>query len=43
MLEGDKEGVIYILFTDYLKYFAETLINHLEARNYLDEPLKFLT
>ena len=44
MTAGDKEGVIYMLFSDYLKYFGETFINHLEAtRNYLDQPLKFLS
>lgn len=33
-----------MLYSDYLKYFEETLINYYEAvRNYFNEPCEFLS
>ncbi len=39
---GSKEGIIYMLFSDYLKYFDTTFINHFEVnKKYYNEELKF--
>jgi len=38
---GSKQGILYMLFTDYLKYVSETFVNHWEENpKYLYHPLR---
>ena len=40
--DSPKDGLIFLLFSDYIKYFEETVINYYEpVRNYFNETCDF--